>query len=109
MDKTRPQVTPELIPSFSLNPGNLNGESSRLSEVFGAFPGSIFFQKSLHQRNNLIVLYYSFLSQVKLGVLKFLASDLFEPTDVLCHFIVATGDTRHRYVIIHRGYYMAAH
>ena len=39
-------------------------------------------------------------SQVKLGVLKFLASDLFEATDVLCHFIVATGDTRHRYVII---------
>ena len=37
---------------------------------------------------------------MKLGVLKFLASDLFEPTDVLCHFIVATGDTRHRYVII---------
>ena len=108
VDKTRPQVTPELIPSFSLNPGKLNGESSRLSEVFGAFPGSIFFQKSLRQRNHLIVLYYSFLSQVKLGVLKFLASDLFEPTDVLCHFIVATGDTRHRYVIIRRGYYRAA-
>lgn len=43
---------------------------------------------------------YIFFSQVKLGVLKFLASDLFEATDVLCHFIVATGDTRHRYVII---------
>ena len=49
-----------------------------------------------------------FFFQVKLGVLKFLASDLFEPTDVLCHFIVATGDTRHRYVIIHRGYYVTA-
>ena len=105
-----PQMTPELIPNFSLNPGKLTGESSHLSEVFGAFPGSIFFfQKCLPQRNNLIVLYYCFFFQVKLGVLKFLASDLFEPTDVLCHFIVATGDTRHRYVIIHRGYYMAAH
>ena len=104
-----PQMTPELIPNFSLNPGTLTGESSHLSEVFGAFPGSIlFFQKCLPQRNDLIVLCYCFFSQVKLGVLKFLASDLFEATDVLCHFIVATGDTRHRYVIIHRGYYMAA-
>lgn len=104
VDKTRPQVTPELIPSFSLNPGKLNGESSHLPEVFGAFPGFIFFQKSLPQRNDLILLYYSFFFQVKLGVLKFLASDLFEPTDVLCHFIVATGDTRHRYVIIQQLY-----
>ena len=31
-----PQMTPELIPNFSLNPGKLNGESSRLSELFGA-------------------------------------------------------------------------
>ena len=104
--KTRSHLTPELIPNFSLNPDKLTGESSYLSEVFGAFPGSIlFFQKCLPQRNNVIVLYYCFFfPQVKLGVLKFLASDLFEPTDVLCHFIVATGDTRHRYVIIHRGY-----
>ena len=97
-----PQMTPELLPNFSLNPGKLTGESSHLSEVFWAFPGFIFcFQKCLPQRNNLIVLYYCFFFfQVKLGVLKFLACDLFEPTDVLCHFIVATGDTRHRYVII---------
>ena len=38
-----PQMTPELIPNFSLNPGKLTGESSHLSEVFGAFPGSILF------------------------------------------------------------------
>lgn len=36
VDKTMPQMTPELIPNFSLNPGKLNGESSRLSELFGA-------------------------------------------------------------------------
>ena len=36
VDKTMPQMTPELIPNFSLNPGKLNGESSHLSEVFGA-------------------------------------------------------------------------
>ena len=54
-----PQMTPELIPNFSLNPGKLTGESSHLSEIFGTFPGSIFFfQKCLPQRNNLIVLYY---------------------------------------------------
>ena len=56
-----PQMTPELIPNFSLNPGTLTGESSHLSEVFGAFPGSIlFFQKCLPQRNDLIVLYIVF-------------------------------------------------
>ncbi|XP_068677297.1 proteasome adapter and scaffold protein ECM29-like isoform X3 [Montipora foliosa] len=35
------------------------------------------------------------LEQVKLGALKFLASDLFQPSEVICHFLVATGDTRH--------------
>lgn len=35
------------------------------------------------------------LEQAKLGALKFLASDLFEPSDVICHFLAATGDTRH--------------
>lgn len=32
---------------------------------------------------------------MKLGALKFLAHDLFEPGDVICHFVAATGDTRH--------------
>ncbi|XP_020604939.1 proteasome-associated protein ECM29 homolog [Orbicella faveolata] len=35
------------------------------------------------------------LEQMKLGALKFLARDLFEPSDVICHFLAATGDTRH--------------
>ncbi|KAJ7383849.1 hypothetical protein OS493_025725 [Desmophyllum pertusum] len=35
------------------------------------------------------------LEQMKLGVLKFLARDLFEASDVICHFLAATGDTRH--------------
>ncbi|XP_058950151.2 proteasome adapter and scaffold protein ECM29 isoform X1 [Pocillopora verrucosa] len=35
------------------------------------------------------------LEQIKLGILKFLAQDLFEPSDIICHFLVATGDTRH--------------
>ncbi|XP_078353041.1 LOW QUALITY PROTEIN: proteasome adapter and scaffold protein ECM29-like [Oculina patagonica] len=35
------------------------------------------------------------LEQIKLGALKFLAHDLFEPSDVICHFLAATGDTRH--------------
>ena len=39
--KTMPQMTPDLIPNFSLNPGKLTGESSHLSEVFGAFPVSV--------------------------------------------------------------------
>ena len=39
--KTMPQMTPDLIPNFSLDPGKLTGESSRLSEVFGAFSVSV--------------------------------------------------------------------
>lgn len=67
----------------------------------GLFQVPFYFFKSVCLKET-IWLYFIivFFSQVKLGVLKFLASDLFEPTDVLCHFIVATGDTRHRYVII---------
>ncbi|XP_044163962.1 proteasome adapter and scaffold protein ECM29-like isoform X2 [Acropora millepora] len=38
------------------------------------------------------------LEQVKLGTLKFLASDLFQSSEVICHFLVATGDTRHSVV-----------
>ena len=39
-------------------------------------------------------------AKVKLGALKFLASDLFKPSDVICHFLAATGDTRHRYITV---------
>lgn len=92
----RPQVTPELRPNFSLNPGKLNQENLTIYlKSLGLFQTPFYLFKSVCLSTLLL-----FFSQVKLGVLKFLASDLFEPTDVLCHFIVATGDTRHRYVII---------
>ncbi|XP_031556184.1 proteasome adapter and scaffold protein ECM29-like [Actinia tenebrosa] len=35
------------------------------------------------------------LEQVKLGILKFFSKDVFEASDVICHFVVATGDSRH--------------
>ena len=99
----RPQVTPELRPNFSLNPGKLNqGNLTIYLKSLGLFQTPFIFisSKVSASKKRFDCTLLLFFSQVKLGVLKFLASDLFEPTDVLCHFIVATGDTRHRYVII---------
>ena len=45
---------------------------------------------------NLDIFSLTIFLQMKLGALKFLARDLFEPSDVICHFVAATGDTRHR-------------
>ena len=36
--------------------------------------------------------------QSKLGIVKVLASDVFPPADVVVHFIIATGDSKSRYV-----------
>ena len=61
-------------------------------------------QKKEHLPRRLVhshfVVFFFFpdISQMKLGALKFLAHDLFEPSDVICHFLAATGDTRHRHV-----------
>ena len=45
---------------------------------------------------NLIII--NFHCQSKLGVVKVLASDVFPPADVVVHFIIATGDSKSRYI-----------
>ena len=39
------------------------------------------------------------LEKVKLGIIKFLRSDLFPEEDVVCLYIIGAADTRHRYNI----------
>ena len=36
------------------------------------------------------------LEKVKLGIIKFLGSDLFPEQDIVCHYIIGAADTRHR-------------
>ena len=38
------------------------------------------------------------LEKVKLGIVKFLGADLFKETEVVCHYIIGSADTRHRYL-----------
>ena len=35
------------------------------------------------------------LEKAKVGVIKFLGSDLFSENDVICHYVIAAADTRH--------------
>ncbi|EDO42544.1 predicted protein, partial [Nematostella vectensis] len=35
------------------------------------------------------------LEEVKLGILQFLAQDVFMESEIICHFVIATGDSRH--------------